>query len=253
MPSSLIVGILILAGLIGISVIPKFGEMFSNIILLVLFLFAVPNLDAKLGNYYSIMIISVFILEFVAIFFKITTADTSSALGKANPILAIMIGLITGGIIFTIFSLLQSRSSASIIGVPSLALTLPAQFSPALVGALGFVENRFFINLWYISKSILGKVFISVLSLIPIIGQLVVALSMILAPVLPVFMIAGLFAVFHLTAYSGQVASLIFAMIAGIIFIFSTAITGSTLGADIGHYLWNFTISLGKSLTIVGG
>ena len=142
MVSSLVIGVVILAVLILLDTIPKVGNLLSNVFLLVLFFFAIPNLEKNLGIYYSLMILGVFVLSTI-----VKTRDTSAIFGMKGVFVP-LISIAFAGAIYFILTLMQTRSPTSIIGVPGLAVTgLFNTFSPAIAGSLGFVENRFFIKL----------------------------------------------------------------------------------------------------------
>lgn len=222
--------IIVLAILIFLNNIPKVGYLLSNVFLGVLFLFAIPNIDEKLGSYYSIMLLFIFIFSFI----KLTSApkDTSEAEVsgfKFKDITFSLAALVIGVLIYFAMRSLQGSTEQSILGVPELLAVagVTGYLMPSLIGALGFIENRFFFGLFAIIFTFL----------IP-------------NPIIAGIIASVLFGLFHVAAFGLAVGSIIFAILIMFIWILFFLTPFGEEPTSTSHYLWNSDIATGKVLSI---
>jgi len=216
--------------------------LLADIFIFVWFLFSIPNIEGSLltATFYGLASIFIIVIRLSKPTF-ILESETINKIGKtslAGKIPFIGVGL--GIAIFFIMRLLQGVSATAIIGVPSLGISGQTA-AVTTVMLLGIVETRFFFIIYNIFKENKG-IFLKV----PILSQF---LGMILV-VLPIIMTATLFAVFHLSAYSLNISTLVFAGLVMVIWIISFVITKSDLPASVSHALWNGVVSLARVLGI---
>ena len=222
----LIAGLLVL---VYLGTLPK-GRLLQSITLLVLFMFAIPNLNATQGMFYSIMAVSVLIFSILGLHKDLDKKQQKNKKFK-GMFLQMGIGIAFIGVMF----LFQNRAGGQILGVPG-ALGIATTMSPLLISSLGYLENNFFFGLINLIQE---RIF-------PFIAlPFIVMFSFIL----PIIVVAGLFAMFHLTAYSLSLGLMGFAFL---IFILWGALAefGYSEAANIAHYLWNGIVTVGMFTAI---
>ena len=182
--------------------------------------------------------------------------------GVRFHIISIIMGATILGVMFFI-----SSEKGQFLGFAQLAITgsgfstwVTTLFSPAISGALGFIENRMFfacLNILLLPKeamNLLIKGIVALVSLIPGVGLLLAALFSLLFPVtfmLPFVFTAVSFGLFHIIAYavSWQLIGWA-AMIMGL-WIISYYLTGKdTTAADTSHFGWNSFLTAKEALSI---
>src|SRR3990167_9197188 len=166
------------------------NPLLAEIAIFLYFLFAYVNLEgsSNLATFYLISMVFVIAVSVARSKFSLQTKNTlpSFLVGKLRiPIVSIGLGI---GI-YLIMRLLQSSTPGSIIGVPSLAINSPA-FGVTTIMLLGIVENKLFFTVFNLLKDNARFLFS-----FPIIGSLLVFV----APIVPFFAVALLFAIFHIT------------------------------------------------------
>jgi len=212
----------------------KTSYFVTNIILFIYFMFGLANFENKdLVSYYVVMGLFTIALNTPA--FSIIEENK---ILKFTGMAIIGVSIITGFMLTVLLFFLQTRTQASIIGVPSLSVINTQAFGATTFGALGFIENGFFLTI----AGIFGKF---ILPAIPFGIFKVPEFSKLVSVVIG----AVLFGLFHLTAYGGQIGSMLWAisifLIWGMIYLFSSELPGST-----SHYWWNALLTLGKTLSI---
>lgn len=236
--AQLLVGITILALLLLARLLPK-GKVVQLVMLGVLFLFAFAQLDEKLGAFYTTLLSLGIIFSLLANL-KPESNTIVFAGQKYSGVGFLFLSLLIGvGLFFFIKTLTVRSGTASILGIPTLAVSsgFKGALAPTLSGALGFIENLFFINLFRIYK-ILVLPFISAVTKIP---QMVLY-------ILGIVGVAGAFSIFH--GFLGTSFSIFAILVFMVWLILSETPVGST-PANISHYLWNFIITIGRTLSIV--
>lgn len=150
-------------------------------------------------------------------------------------------------------SIIQGNSVLSVPGLQvvttqGIVSAIQRTFTPALSGVAGLIENASWVAILYITIAIFSK--------IPAIGTLITfGLSDIFPPIvtfLSILVSGGLFGLFHL-ATGLPPAFLIFAAIAGMMFLSSYWYTKSMGAMNVSHYFHNAIITTAKSLKIASG
>src|SRR3990167_2789986 len=214
----------------------------ADIFIFIYFLFAFINIEgsATLATFYLFAIIFVIAFEVAQSKFTVNSQQIKEIGGFKLKSKLPLIGIGLGFGILLIMRVLQTSVEGSIIGVPSLAITSPA-FGVSTITLLGIVENRLFFTIYELLKANT-----QLLLAIPFIGGLLGIFNLIL----PVVLTAILFAIFHLTAYSLSVSTMIFAALVMVIWLLSYILTKSDLPANLAHGMWNGTIALGRVLGV---
>lgn len=216
------------------------GFFVSNILLLVLFLFAQVAIDPKQGSFYSVMIVGVWIMFFAGFVIKAKTGIDiyGSKLQGFWAMLAIIgIGL---AITYVIRLLAGPGSAASVLGVPkTLAVSnvFISTLTPTLIAALGYIENRFFFGLI--------NVIIALFSFVPVLS----IFSGLFFGILPILVVSALFAVFHIAVFA--LPSMLFAFLAFLVFAFVAVSPLGPEGPNQAHYIHNGLETLPKTLAVV--
>ena len=223
-----------------LGAIPKVGSLIQNIFLLILFLFAIPNLEKDLGTFYAIMIVAVLVFTALRIGVKdIQEVSEGPGFLRGRGIKIPILAVVMGFLFFLLLKFLVSANQgASIIGTPSLAIGSLNFMNASLIAALGIVEQRFFLAIYNVYK----------LFIKPILDGII---TPILSFVIGVASVSIMFAVFHLQAYQLAIGSLIFAFIfMGLsILAFEIPFIGEE-PSSFGHYFHNASVSLSRTLSI---
>jgi len=242
-PIILVISFFVLIITVRALVSSKFGFKTSyfvtSVLLFVYFMFGLANFeDTTLVAYYVVMGLFTIALNTPA--FSIIEENKILKFGKLKFTGTAIIGvsIISGFLLTVLMFFLQTRTQASIIGVPSLSVINSQAFGATTFGALGFIENGFFLT-------VAGLFGTYILPSLPIglfkIKEISKLVSIVIGSVL--------FGLFHLTAYGGQIGSMLWAtsifLIWGMIYLFSSELPGST-----SHFWWNALLTLGKLLSI---
>lgn len=217
----------------------------SDVLIFIYFMFAYANIESQttLATFYLIGALFVLVVKLTERAFAVSSESISKigglSLKRGMPIFMVFAGI---GI-FLIMKLLQGAAPTSIVGVPSLAIASPL-FSVISIMLLGIVETRLFFTIF----NLIGKtgVITEAFTRIPIVG----IVFAILAPIMSIIVVAILFAVFHVTAYSLALSSLLFAGVVMVIWLISFIIFKSDMPASLSHALWNFSVSASRTLGI---
>lgn len=240
----LTISVILLVVYLLIRFTPKVGILLSDLYLFFLFWFAYPNIDKPLATFYLFGLIFILLIDLTNQVFEVEFFRSFS-IGdvKFQNIGFIFLSLGIGAILFFMINLMGTRTGNIVIGVPQLATittgTIASLFIPGLKGLLGIIENRSFFTLL--------NILIKFGATIPLIG-VVVGLAM---PIFPIIISAGLFAIYHLVAFSLAFAALIWAFLAFVLYIISFILTKNTLAADFAHWLNNVVVSVSKGLQVV--
>lgn len=215
--------------------IPRFGKMVSNFFLLFMFLFMMAQLDQSIGSFYTVMALGVMLFSIYEL--AVSDPDVRKVGSFKFSNLGVAVVSLLVGIVLFFFIRQLGGGTASVLGVPKVLVsvgTIKAWLSPAFLGALGFLENRFFFGATSIIKRFITPLFIP--------GKL--------ADFTAYFFVALLFAIFHLSMLSA--GFFLFAFI--IFFIWQIIAFETPLGEEptsVSHYLHNGVIGLSR--TVVGG
>ena len=244
-PSPMFFFVLVLLIFIFLDVI---NPLLSDIAIFTYFAWVYTNIEgsSNLATFYLIGMLFVIVLRVANRSFSLqghSEINTRKILGLSLAGKLPVVGVGAGIVILIIMRMLQGVSTASIIGVPSLAISSDIT-NLVSISLLGIVETRLFFSLYN-----LVKVNIAMFSTLPVVGLLFAVFS----PIMPILMISVLFGVFHISAYALSVSAIIFAVMVMVIWVLSYEILDSDLPANIAHYLWNGLVVLGKSLKIIGG
>lgn len=234
--------IVTLVVLVALNSIPRYGYLVTNVLLLVFFMFIGANLVERTGTFYSIMALANIIFSL----FKLgPEKEPGESPVRGLPVKLFSIGF--GISLFLLMFLFQSRARTAVIGVPSLLAVsgLSAVIGSSMIGALGFIENRFVFNLFEVFRQFVFPF------LVPLAGPFLMPFAALLLIVLPVFTAAFVFAFFHLSAFSLAVSSLIFAFLIMVIWIGSYLVFDDE-PSSIAHYLWNSVLDVGRHVSLAG-
>ena len=227
------------AVLLLLNAIPGYGYLVSSIFLLVFFSFQAANLNAQQGTFYGAMALSVLLfsaLRFGAGDVQSVRLFGGSFSGPAYSFIAVAIGLGLAALLAS----LEAGASGRILGVPgtlaagSSALSV---LSPAYVGALGYIENRFFFGLADVLERFVVP-FVPFLQAIP-------------AFVPAALIVSGIFGLFHIVAYQLSFALITFAMFVMFLWLMLGRIVGEE-PTSFSHFVHNARIALTRSLAVVG-
>jgi hypothetical protein len=244
MASELLLVILVYTIIIGIkiAVTVKFGTRTGYFVtmafILAYFLFGQANFANKdLFTFY--VSAGLFILVFNNPAYsiledkKVIRIGNRQFIGVGIILVSIIVGIF---LTFAIFSL-QKAKTASIIGVPSLAIITEKSFASTTFGALGFIENGFFLTL--------AGLLLYILPSIPLPIFRVDFLNKLWS----IIIVSFAFALFHMKAYGLNINSMVFAggifFIWGVLYMFGDELIGST-----SHYFYNAFVTLGRTLSI---
>lgn len=221
--------------------IPRFGVIISNIFAFIFYMFIFSNLDQSTGTFYGMMMFanigfSIWALQGT---FKVGEKNIDGLFGL-NTLLTSFLMLFVGVFIYYILTLIQSGTSASIIGVPGLSITTASISGASIAGLalVGFAENRF----WFVITDVM----------IQYVAPLIPAFAFFgLIQVIPVGVSAIVFGIFHFTAYSGAIGTIIWASLVMSIWLIIALFTPFEEATNWSHYIWNAVVGLKRSLSIV--
>ena len=228
--------IITLAVLIIYLIVDSKSPIISNVFVFLVFLFALANTpERSLSSFYLFGILFVMIVSFT----KMKWRPQVSGEDKRSKFMLPVVGIAIGIGIFIFMRLLQSRSTASIIGVPSLSVStqIGKYAAPALIGILGIVENRVFFSIYELLK--MSKMWFTIPILI------------FLGPVVPTLLTAIGFAIFHISAYNLALSSMIFAAMVFALWLIVYEWRDDDVAPNIAHYLWNSIIKLSQTLKVI--
>lgn len=212
--------------------IKDFGKspLAAYITLTIFMLFAYINIDGAGG----MALIYLFFLLITCVIYLYLPVQQE----KTNHLYNYGLGFI---ILFTMF-FLQASASGLVVGVP---LSIEG-FKLVGVTTAGLAENGLFLGLFAVFSPFLSRFVVllndRLISRIPLAGVIYTFMLPVIVLIGPTLILAGLFGIFHTTAYAGRVAAILFAASIMTIWIVSYMITKSTTAADISHWGWNFTI-----------
>ena len=215
------------------------NPLYSDIFIFLYFLFALPNIEGskEISIFYLLMLLFYLAFRLSKHAFAVKNEGINNSFAGFSLKGRIpWMGILLGAGLFIVMYVLQATQTASIFGVPTLAIREPL-FGVSSIMLLGVVENRmFFTTFEFLVVS-------GILSLGGVLSAFGVAA--------PLLFTAGLFSVFHLFAYSLAAGSLLFAGIVFMGFLGVYLINGDDLGPNIAHMLWNGVFEVRRSLSIV--
>ncbi len=222
-----------------LSTIPNVGNILMGIFLGTFFLF-ISFVQPQQATFYAFMLLlGIFMRQFLGSKTgSMMQVDTPKIFGGKIPFFSLGVGIL---LIFIIRALAVASPTAAILGTPALVAGVSGakafvtqNFQPAILGALGIIENIFFF----------GVVDVLQFMILPIFG---------LAPQIRTVFAVGagalLFALFHIFALGLSFNTLLWTMLAFIVFSVSRAIV-TDIPANVAHFWHNASISLGRSLAI---
>jgi hypothetical protein len=221
------------------------NPLFSDLFILVYFLFAYINIDGSknLATFYLFSILAYMSVRALQKNYAVrnegfTKRLFSFSLKGRVPWIGILVGI---GLFF-VMRLLQGGVSTAIIGVPSLAISNPG-FSVSNVMLLGAVENRFFFTVFEVLRNIVST---GLLAAIPVVGGVLSGFQLFV----PVVLTSVLFSIFHLTAFSLALSSMIFASMVFILWLISYIVLRDDLSSNTAHMFWNASTTLGRLVSV---
>lgn len=226
------------AVLLLLNAIPGYGYLVSSVFLLVFFSFQAANLNAQQGTFYSAMALSVLIFSVI----RIGAGDVQSVrlFGDrfSGPAYSLVV-LLIGGMLAALLASLEAGASGRILGVPgtlAAGSSATAFLSAAYVGALGYIENRFFFGLADIAERYIVP-FVPFLQAFPAFIIAAAAISL-------------LFGAFHIVAYQLSISLIIFAAFVMFLWLMVSRMVGEE-PTSFSHFLHNARIALTRSLAVV--
>tara|TARA_Y100000034_G_scaffold2862_1_gene3529 strand:- start:1182 stop:1910 length:729 start_codon:yes stop_codon:yes gene_type:complete len=235
--------IVALIGVLALFVIlDTIKPLLADIFIFLYFLFAFINIEGSttLATFYLFSILFVISVRIAKSTFTISSEPIKQFGGISLKSKIPIFGILLGIGIFLLMRILQTSAPGAIIGVPQLAITSQA-FNVTTVMLLGIVETRFFFTMFNLLTE-----FKDIFFKIPVLGQLFSIISF----TIPIAFTSILFAIFHITAYSLSISTMVFAALVMVVWIISFILTKSDLPANISHALWNGIVSLGRALGI---
>jgi len=228
--------------LITIIFLYTIKEFLGDLAILSYFLWAFSNIEGsfKTATFYALMLIFVMLVRGVKGYFGQTGLAISKSRWVGYRSKTLLLGVITGVGIWLGMRFVQGTVSASIIGVPSLAIS-STSLSVTTVMLLGIVENRAFFTVLDLLKEN-----VSLFYSIPVFGNVCQIFSIIL----PQIVIGLAFGFYHIAVYSLSLSSIVWASSVMIIWVLTRMLLKSDLAPNIAHALWNGTIALSRALGI---
>lgn len=226
--------------LVAVSRIPRVGYVLSNFLLFAIFLFAAAVVDIEQGLFYGVMLSAVLLAPLYKSLFPINNEGPQFS-GQLGGLKSMAVILVAGIVLVVGIRALGTAGSVSVLGVPKLLAisgTVDTLIAPTLISALGYIENRFFFNLFDILKYIFVYSGLGVFA-----GPFLI--------ILPFVLTALIFAFYHFAVLNA--GGLIFAFLA---FLAFQGVSLSPLGeevANVAHYLNNGIESASKLLSVTGG
>lgn len=212
--------------------------------LLFIFAFIVSNREFSVF-YLLLFVIAILIAE---LNIKVRSEQQAGMIGgkfTTKGFTLIAISLVVGVLMYAFIAIISTRVGGQIVGVPNLAISstseIASMLKPTFEAHLGIIEN-FFVFTIFESLVVFGM-------MLPLLG----AFMTIIPVVVPLFLTALMFGIFHVAAYSISLSLILWASLAFAIFILSWFFLKDSLAADTAHYLNNGVVSLGRQgLTLVG-
>lgn len=258
-----------LAGLLALFYSERYYPILKNIFLFLLFYFSLIafTLSEKVGYFYLFGLMFYMILEIILGKLFEQQSDSADLNGKEES------GGKVEGYAFEIFGVfvmaglfiiatIMSASKGQMMGVATLAVesvsswqsNLTLMFSPFLSGALGIIENYVFFGIFiaFLSAKDFFAAPITALAMVPGL-QYLGSVAKLIAMIAPFLLVPLLFGVFHVTAYLFDWDKMLWASLMMGLMIASYYITNKDMtAANLFHFSWNFTITAGQTLSIIG-
>ena len=168
-----------------------------------------------------------------------------------------LLSIMLGGVLFTIAYIL-SGTKGQMMGVAPLAIDsvstfkdwITLQFSPLISGALGIIENSFFIVIMtvLVEAKEVGKGFFNLLNAVPFIGQF----SYIFMFIMPYLVTSLGFGLFHIVAYALSWTKILWAaLMMGLMIATYYGTNKDLTAANVFHFFWNGILTLKEALQII--
>lgn len=262
------------AGLFILLLANKYYKPLKYVFLFVLFYYASVALELeKLGWFYMLGLVCWWLVDLQMGAQFQTQADSTQISGQQFKGWHFeALSLFGAVVLFFLANLLSSAANGLVIGAPQLAVTSAATFqdkitlamSPLLSGALGFIENGFFLAVLNILIAgrivfmVLFRTITNILNLIPVIGPMIGALIMGFGEVfqlaLPYITMPFLFGMFHSSAYLNDWSKMIWATMMMVLMMGSYYLSNrDSTSMNVFHFGWNSNITVQQGLSIMGG
>jgi hypothetical protein len=229
-----------------------------------------------MANFY-IMMLLFYIMWKIALGKMFRTQSSSQEIDNFGKVqgLGFQIWSVAVGIIAFIAIRAISTLKGQILGVAPLAVESSATlvdkmalwFAPLMSGTIGFIENYFFMLLFFAFVSPPGKIIFQGLSTliimpftllaglfkVPIAGEPMQILRQGLVILLPAFTVCLIFGGYHVIAYNFDLGKMLWAGSAFAIFIITYYLTNKDLTAmNVTHFSNNASATFGQTLSIIG-